>query len=106
MNFDPTATSLGIRRKLIPARPATHGPHDGAMISPYPPERQPSRGECDAWAAIERAGLLAARLRRELALAMSSDNRADGALQDAYGWVSLIIDAELPGAKRALDEGE
>lgn len=103
--MDPTSTTLGQRGKFIPSRPAAqHGPHDGAMISPYAPERQPTQGEIDAWAAIARAALLAARLKHELAAAMAADNRADTALQDAFSWITAMLDAELPGARRALDE--
>jgi hypothetical protein len=80
-------------------------PTDGAMLSPYGPAPDLTLDAGHAYRAIERAEALAVRLKRELALAMAADNRADAALQDAWGWVTTMLDTELPAAKRALDEG-
>lgn len=79
-------------------------PTDGAMISPDPPERDPSPGEIVAWSALERAEGLAVRLRRELAIAMSNDGRADRALQDTWGWLDQMLTTEMPAARRAMEE--
>lgn len=79
-------------------------PTDGAMISPDPPERDLTDGEAMAFSALVRAKGLAQRLKRELAIAMDMDTRADRQLQDTWGWVSAMLSTELPAAMRALDE--